>query len=247
MPTIAYIRVSTERQSEEGNGLEQQRRSICAFAAASGMTIDEWVTDDETGTTEDREGIQNLLGREGQFTLIFDRIDRLGRTLLVAESLFAKFSGRGVRLVCVAQQLDDSPVGRLTRQIMGAFAEFQRSELLARLAQCKRAAKAKRGTFGGGTVAYGYRAMGGGKLAVDPCTITLVRRCHELGKQEGATYRSIASELTKEGFTTRKGTTISAAQVWRILEREETYRGNKNVGSVPLDAGVKPVHAQLLP
>lgn len=243
--TVAYLRVSTEAQTE-GNGLEQQRRSICAFAAATGLTIDEWVTDDESGTTEDREGIQALLARNGSFTLVFDRIDRLGRTLLVSESLFGKFANRGVRMVCVAQHLDDSPVGRLTRQIMGAFAEYQRSEMLSRLAAAKRAAKAHRGTYGGGTVPYGFRAVGSGKLAASADDARMVRRCYALAEGQTTSLRAIAARLEAEGFRTRKGTVIAAAQVKRILDRKEVYVGDKNVGNVPLDAGVKPIHETIL-
>lgn len=246
MKTVAYLRVSTEAQAEL-NGLDQQRRSICAFAAASGMTVDEWVTDDESGTTEDREGVRQLLSRPGPFCLVFDRIDRLGRTLLVAESLFAKFTARGVRLVCVAQKLDDGPIGQLTRQIMGAFAEYQRAEMLSRLAAAKRAAKARRGTYGGGTVAYGFRAVGGGKLAVSADDARMVRRCHELASgSASASLRSIAASLASEGFRTRKGTVIQAVQVKRILDRKEVYQGKSNVGNVPLDAGVVPAHEVIL-
>lgn len=246
MTTIAYLRVSTEAQTE-GNGLEQQRRSICAFAAASGMTIDEWVTDDESGTTEEREGIQQLLARPNPFTIIFDRVDRLGRTLLVSESLFGKFASRGVRLVCVAQHLDDSLVGKLTRQIMGAFAEYQRGEMLSRLAAAKRAAKAHRGTYGGGTVAYGFRAVGGGKLAASAGDAAMVRRCHELASGSATTsLRAIATSLAAEGFRTRKGTVIQPMQIKRILDRKAVYQGKQNVGTVPLDAGVAPAHEVIL-
>ncbi len=243
---IAYIRVSTERQAEEGNGLEQQSRAIRAYAAASGLHVDEWVVDDETGTSEERDGIQALLAREGAFTLVFDRINRLGRTLLVSESLFAKFMGRGVQLRCVAQQLDDSPVGRLTRQIMGAFAEYERTEMLLRLAAAKRAAQARRGTYGGGGMAYGFRTLGNGKLAVDVGGANLVRRCYELAEQPEATLRSIAAELTQEGYTTRKGTVIQANQIKRILDRKKVYLAEKNVGTVPLDQGVRPQHPRIL-
>ncbi len=246
MRTVAYIRVSTERQGEDGNGLEQQRRSICAFAAATGLTIDEWVTDDESGTTEDREGIQALLARSDAFTLVFDRIDRLGRTLMVSESLFGKFAVRGVRQVCVAQHLDDSPTGRLTRQIMGAIAEYQRGEMLSRLAAAKQAAKAKRGTYGGGTVAYGFRSVGGGKLAASADDARMVRRCHELAGTSTASLRTIAARLADEGYRTRKGTIIQAAQVKRILDRKEVYEGKANVGNVPLDMGVRPIHEVVL-
>jgi len=246
MTAIAYLRVSTEAQTE-GNGLDQQRRSICAFAAATGLTIDEWVIDDESGTTEERDGIQLLLARQDVGTLVFDRIDRLGRTLMVSESLFGKFAARNVRLVCVAQHLDDSPVGRLTRQIMGAFAEYQRSEMLSRLGAAKRAAKARKGTYGGGTVAYGFRSVGGGKLATSDGDAAMVRRCHELAAGSATTsLRAIAARLEAEGFRTRKGTVIAPTQVKRILDRKDVYQGRRNVGNVPLDAGVAPAHEVIL-
>ncbi len=247
MTCIAYIRVSTERQAD-GNGLEQQRRSICMYAAAAGLHIDEWIEDDESGTTEDREGIQKLLARSEAFTLVFDRVDRLGRTVLVSESLFAKFAARGVRVLCVAQELDDTkPSGRMIRQMMGVVAEFQRSEMLLRLSQSKRAAKAKRGTYGGGNVPYGFSAVGGGQLAADPCTVRLVRRTHEIAAQQrDASYRAIAECLTAEGFRTRKGTELSAMQVSRILKRKAVYAGQQNVGNVPLDQGVLPRHERII-
>ncbi len=245
MKHVAYLRVSTERQASDGNGLPQQRASICAYAALNNITIDEWVIDDETGTTEDREGIQALLKRSETFTLVFDRVDRLGRTLLVSENLFALFAARGVTLVCVAQQLTDTPMGRLTRQLMGAIAEYQRSEMLVRLSQCKQQAKAKRGTYGGGSVSYGYASAGSGRLVVDSGDAAMVRLCFDL-RGQGKTLRGIVETLTEKGYRTRKGTEFYAAQIQRILARGDVYRAKENVGNVPLDAGVRPQQPAIL-
>jgi site-specific DNA recombinase len=246
MKTVAYIRVSTERQGEEGNGLEQQRRSICAYAAATGVTIDEWVADEATGTTEDREGIQGILSRSDVSKVVIDRVDRLGRTLLVSEALFGALRARGVHVVAVQAQIDDpSPAGVMVRQMMAMIAEYQRAEMLARLAQCKKAAKAKKGTYGGGAVAYGYVSVGGGKLAVDVATRDLVLRAHQL-RGTGLSYRQVTEQLTKEGFRTRKGTELHPYQVERICKRTAVYTAQANFGSVPLDVGVFPQHPAIL-
>ena len=45
MECVAYIRVSTEKQVEEGNGLDSQKRDIQAYAGKNGMLISEWYID----------------------------------------------------------------------------------------------------------------------------------------------------------------------------------------------------------
>ena len=57
--TVAYIRVSTTRQLD-GEGPQQQTRDIMAWALNTNSLIDQWVTEDETGTIADREEILKL-------------------------------------------------------------------------------------------------------------------------------------------------------------------------------------------
>lgn len=245
-PVVAYVRVSTSAQLD-GNGPEQQRQSICAYAAAAGLRVDEWVVDDESGTTEEREGIQELLTRPTPFTLIFDRIDRLGRLQRVCESLFDKFRAAGVEMVCVQHKLDDStPIGRLIRQFMGALAEYQRSEMLGRLAQCRKAAVRKRGTFQGGRAPYGYRSTSDGQLAIDPQGAEMVRICFAL-RAEGLGMARIAQQLTDKGFRTSTGRAINPGQVCKILHRRDAYAAQAPMGSyTQLEPGVAAAHPAIL-
>src|ERR1700682_1005492 len=48
-PALAYLRVSTSEQGHRGNGLDAQREAVERFAKAEGFTVDEWVTEVETG------------------------------------------------------------------------------------------------------------------------------------------------------------------------------------------------------
>ncbi len=240
MTTVAYIRVSTERQTE-GNGLEQQHNTIAAWAAAKDIKIDAWAKDAETGMSVDREEIQRLLtlAQAGSLKrLIVDRLDRLGRKLVVIEALYEGFTDAGVEVLCVNHALANDPSGSMVRHIMSAVAEYQRSEWLARMKTCRRVSVAKRGTYGGGGIPYGYLSAGDGRLVIDPSTADLVRRCFAL-KAAGLSLHGIAAALDGEGFRTKKGTRLHPQQISRILARKDVYAGKSTIQKVTLETGVK--------
>ena len=52
-PTVAYFRVSTERQGRSGLGLDAQRERCAAFAGQNGLEVVEAFTEVETGKGSD--------------------------------------------------------------------------------------------------------------------------------------------------------------------------------------------------
>lgn len=244
---IAYCRVSTDKQMD-GVGIDQQRASIIAYALAHGITIDEWAIEHASGTIEEREIIQRVLARcqaQEVQTVIFDRPDRIGRTLAVSENLFRAFKDTGVDVRFTSTTFDDSPSGTFFRQIMAALAEFDRSSWLQRMSQCRRAAGGKNGTYSGGGQVYGYLCLGKGQLAIDPATAPLVARTLELA-EEAKSLSDIARILNAEGFRTRKGTALFAQQVKRIIARKAFYQGQALLhNSVTLEPGIKPAHKEI--
>ena len=46
MECVAYMRVSTEKQAEEGNGLDSQRRDIENYCRKNELVITDWYIDD---------------------------------------------------------------------------------------------------------------------------------------------------------------------------------------------------------
>ncbi len=247
--TIAYMRVSTAAQLE-GAGIDQQRASIITWAVSNGVAIDEYITEDETGTTEDREEIRKLQerARNGEFSvLIIDRVDRLGRTLAVCETLFAAFKQLGVDVRTVGAVFDDSPAGRMLRQVMGVLAEYQRSEWLGRMKQCRKAAAAKKGTSLGGRSLTGYRSVGRGQLAADDRSAAAVARCFAL-RETGCSLSDVARALAAEGFRNTKDKPYAVTQVARILARADVYRAtaHPHASSVQLAPGVMPAQPALI-
>lgn len=239
--TVAYLRVSTAKQMD-GAGPDQQRASISAYALATPNTmVDEFVVDKESGDIEDRAEIMLLKQRAdaGQLKMILvDRMDRFARDQLVSETLYRYFQVRGVKVVAVSQSFDDSASGIAMRQMLAVFAQLDKANRLSHLKQCRKATVARKGSFGGGTPAYGYESVGGAKLELVPGETKLVARTFELAKM-GNGFSQIARVLNEEGFRTRKGTMFAPMQVSRMLAAEKQYKGEAAFSSVKLDEGVK--------
>ena len=125
MPTIAYLRVSTEDQNEA-----RQREAI-----SQAVTIEEdhhWFIDKASGKNTDRpafEALMKFLRRGDQ--LVVHSTDRLARSLVDLERVVSSLTDRGisVRFLKEGQVYtgDDAPTAVLMRQMMAAFAQFERS------------------------------------------------------------------------------------------------------------------------
>ena len=62
MECVAYMRVSTEKQAEEGNGLESQKRDILDYCSKSELIVTDWYVDDGyTGANMNRPELQRLV------------------------------------------------------------------------------------------------------------------------------------------------------------------------------------------
>lgn len=241
--TIAYLRVSTERQAD-GNGPEEQRMNIVAYAATAGIHINEWVQDEETGTTANRTEIQRVLfeakaGRVG--AVIISRMDRLGRTVGVTEQLFDDFAKVGVEIINVQHRFSNNAEGRLMRQMLGVMAEYDRSQLLTRMKNSKKAAIAQGGS-GGGQPLYGYRSEKG-VFVPHSEESELIKRVFRL-RDQGMSYGEIVDDLFRGGLKTRRGgSRFTRTQIQRILRQETAYRGKDIIQTTE---GPRPRHPEIL-
>lgn len=100
-----------------------------------------------TGTTTDRPEFKKLLRRlkKGDM-LVVTKLDRFARTASDGIALIDKLTEKGVRVnVLNLGLLDNSTAGRLLRNIMLAFAEFERDMIVERLAEGKARARLRKG------------------------------------------------------------------------------------------------------
>ena len=232
MKAAAYIRVSTDGQvGEERFGLEAQRSDVQAFADAHGIEVVEWFEDaGVSGATLDRPGLGALLAATaagGFGAVLVAKMDRVARDLMAALWIEKELLKAGAEIVSVSEPFRGAdPANVLFRQIIGAFAQFEKSRITERMSGGRKQ-KATRGGYAGGGVPMGYAAERGSKaLTVDDDAARTVRRVFELRENApAASLREIAEALNTEGFTTTTGRPFSKVQVKRVLDRADFYRG----------------------
>lgn len=144
--TYGYIRVSSKGQAKDGNSLEAQKKAVRDVGAQSVYT------DVFTGTKTDRPELDKLLEviDEGD-TLIITKLDRISRSVQQGIGLINDLLERGVKIHVLNMGLmDDTPTGKLIRNIMLSFAEFERDMIMQRTREGKEIS----GRWGGRTPKY---------------------------------------------------------------------------------------------
>lgn len=128
-----YARVSTKKQAKDGNSLEAQEKLLKENGAAK------IYHDAFTGTKVDRPELNKLVGmlKEGD-TLIVTKLDRLGRSLSKTSELITELIERGVTInILNLGVLSNSSVNTLMRNVLLAFAQFERDMIVERTTEGK--------------------------------------------------------------------------------------------------------------
>jgi DNA invertase Pin-like site-specific DNA recombinase len=220
-----YLRVSTDRQAENGLGLAQQEKSIRAFLKQKHVRQVRFFEDrGVSGAVEDRPGLAQLLDelRPGDVVVVA-RLDRLARDLLTQEFLLRDIRQRGADLVsCSTAEADylqddpHDPTRKLVRQVLGAISEFERALIKLRL-QRGRALKAERGGYAYGSPPYGFRADSG-RLVPEAQEQAAISLAKDLTKQ-GHSLREVGVALMRAGYASKRGGNWHPTTVARMLSR----------------------------
>lgn len=128
-----YARVSTKGQALNGNSLEAQEKALKDNGAV------EIYHDAFTGTNTDRPELNKLkaLLVEGD-TLIVTKLDRLGRSLGKTTELITDLLNKGVKIhILNLGVLSNDSVNTLLRNVLLAFAQFERDMIVERTQEGK--------------------------------------------------------------------------------------------------------------
>lgn len=119
----AYVRVSTEEQNE-GRQLEALKKH----------DIDIWYVEKISGKNADRPELKKMLeeAEEGDIIYVHD-FSRLARSVMDLLTIVEDLNKRGIHLVSNKEYVDSStPTGKLMLTMIGAIAEFERTNMLER-------------------------------------------------------------------------------------------------------------------
>lgn len=132
-----YARVSTRTQAKDGNSLEAQEN---ALRSAGAIKI---YADAFTGTKTNRPELDKLMAvMQSGDTMVVTKLDRIARSATQGIELVQKLLDRGIVVHVLNMGLmDNTPTGKLIRNIMLAFAEFERDMIVERTQEGKAIAK----------------------------------------------------------------------------------------------------------
>jgi DNA invertase Pin-like site-specific DNA recombinase len=221
---VAYIRVSSPTQLD-GYGLAAQEADIKKSVKSHGLNLTQVYRDEGvSGSLEAalRPGLAEALARieSGEAAvLLIPRLDRLARRLTIQEAALAQVWRHGGTVVAadqgeIVRDDPDDPMRTAMRQMMGVFAQLERSMIVARLRRGREMKRAG-GGYAAGRPRYGYRADDGSLVAVpeEQRAIKIARRL----KKQGLSYRKIADRLHAEGLQPRSGGRWHPPMVSRLV------------------------------
>ena len=136
-----YARVSTLGQKHDGNSLEEQEHKL-QEQGASLVYVDTF-----TGTKVDRPEFQKLLAIvQAGDTIVATKLDRVSRSAAQGIALVDSLIDKGVTLhILNMGVMNNTPTGKLIRNIMFSFAEFERDMIVERTNEGKAIARQRAG------------------------------------------------------------------------------------------------------
>ena len=233
-PAALYARVSSDRQDVDLS-VAAQLRALREHADRNGyVVVREFVDEAESGRVADRPQFQEMLDEaktpQAPFREIlvwkFSRFTRKREHAVAFKSMLRR---RGIRVVSITEQADDSPTGKLLEGIIETIDEFYSENLAQDVTRGMREA-ASRGFWVASYSPFGYNRVmvpDGPKkrpiLEPDPDSAPIVRRIFDMAEAGKGTL-DITRTLNDEGIASPRGQLWRKTSVHAILVNE-AYTG----------------------
>ena len=217
---IGYIRVSTERQADEGVSLEAQKARIAAWCTANECELVEvYVDAGISGKSMDkRQGLQAALTATGKgMVLVVYSLSRLARSTKDTLAISEQLDKSGSDLVSLSERIDTTgAAGKMMFRMLAVLAEFERDVISERTTAALAYKKANGEKYA--PVPFGYSEIKGRLVAVESEALVVA----EINKQRkaGATLQAIAERLNNQGITGKQGGKWYPSTVRCILQRK---------------------------
>jgi site-specific DNA recombinase len=219
--TALYIRVSTEKQADEGFSLDAQAHKLGAYCQAQGWDVAPahiYVDAGVSGKTADRAAFAAMMDaaqREEINRIVAMKLDRMARNVRDFLGIVDSLTSAGCGLVLIKESFDTStPHGKFALTMFAAMAELEASTIAERMDMGRRE-KAAQGGYNGSQCPLGYQYTNE--------TFTVVPGQAETIQQvfawfvDGLGMSTIAQRLNTAGATTAKGGKWYASTVKYIL------------------------------
>ena len=203
----AYIRISGPDQ-RNGDGPERQRLAIRQYASANGYRVAKVYEEQVTGTTETRSEFAAMIeAMDETKVVIVEKLDRLGRDIMVSEALLRQIQKRGGQLVSTMEPdlCSAEPSRKFIRHVLAAVAEMDRDLIVHRTRAARERIRSR------GERCEGVKPFG--ELEGEADTLDVIRSL------AGENYSAITRALNERGVPTRNGRPWQVSTVRGIVRR----------------------------
>ena len=221
-----YLRVSSDKQYDDGFGLENQKelgQSICKNLGMVPIILNEGSKSSFKDDLENRPLLTQLLNdmKDGIVKHLWVyQMDRLSRNEDVSFQIKKQIQMSGVRLYVNRSEYSlDNPNDKLMFQMMSNFSEFDNTLRTERMRR-GRISKVEKGGWKGGPTPYGYKNVEG-KLVPHPFERKWINRIFK-EYSKGTSIYEIKKILERNGVLTRRGNIVwSERSVSVILDKDK--------------------------
>ena len=248
--TIAYIRVSSQRQVDEGNSLEAQKRRIIQLAQFKGLSIAPEDFLIEKGVSAGIPLWERPMGRvlrrkllSGEYSnLIAMKLDRLFRITTDMLLTVQEVEDMGVRLLIAdlgGEAIDTSTsTGRFMLTIFGGIAEMERGLISERTQEGIDQLKAQNKRFTESI--FGWDVDVNGMLMPNWYEQDLIDWMDWQIEDNGMSAAAVARSLNSRGITGKRGGQWQGQSVKRTISH--TFHENRADFPYPSQWGKMPWH-----
>lgn len=222
-PVVAYVRVSTTGQAEDGVSLDAQATKIAAYCSLNDGDLVATYTDAglSGSRADNRPALQEALDhvcRIGGCLVVYS-LSRLARSTKDTIEIAERLSRADADLVSLSEKIDTTTAaGKMVFRLLAVMAEFERDLISERTTTAMQHKRSKGERVGSIPVGY-MLASDGVSLIPNESQQEAIELIRQL-RDAGLSMRAIAEELTRRGVPTSKGgTTWKHSTVQRILDR----------------------------
>ena len=217
---IAYVRVSTTMQRDEGISLEAQREKIRLWASVNDYEL--LVCYEDAGISgckvENRPGLQSALADacKHKAALIVYSLSRLARSTKDAITISERLERAGADLVSLSEKIDTTTAaGKMVFRMLAVLAEFERDQISERTSA---ALQFKTRTHRVGELRYGYDLAPDGKmLTPNESEQSTIKKILMLRQRKSASYGTIAKILNSIRTPAKQGGVWYPNVIYRIV------------------------------
>ena len=217
---IGYIRVSTERQADEGVSLDAQKAKIAAWCSLNDCDlVDVYVDAGISGKSMGkRQGLQNALaGMKKGMVLVVYSLSRLARSTKDTLAISEQLDKAGADLVSLSEKIDTTgAAGKMIFRMLAVMAEFERDVISERTTMALAHKKAVGEKYA--PVPFGYSEIEGRLVAVESEALVVAEIMSQRGA--GKTLVQIADGLNIRGIEGKRGGKWHASTVRYLIQRQ---------------------------